>query len=374
MRVPGWALMAMAVFAMAGCTREEAPPPLPAGANALAQAAPEDDEARSGRVFPSRRCGECHGRQLEEWRASAHSRAQSEAYEAASQGLDAAARTGCSGCHAPLASYGKRVAKDGVGCDACHVATGFDEGRHTLVLSPELATRFGPYKDSQDHHFHKAAQSDFVTGPGLCAACHEDRPDAQVPTYTTVSEWRAQPEAVSCNDCHMPSLRAHAAKGEKLRSVSRHDFHPDKAQALRGALTLRREASAPGELALSLVNDGAAHHLPTGRPERRLLWTVAFEDGEGRKVGAASSRSFGRVLVDATGAPSVSFRAVREERDERLARGEARTWQLQVPDGARTAKVQVLYQRFDEALASAFGAAQTGPLLILERREALSPP
>jgi len=265
---------------VAGCSKDPGPSDTAAEtgeAKASIVLAAEGTEEPEGRLYPSRRCGECHGRQRKEWEASAHARSNGEVFASALAHVPADLQSQCTGCHVPLESAGRRVAKDGVGCDACHTATAHAKGNagQVLTLSPELATRFGPYKDSLDHHFHRVAFSEFVVGEGLCASCHQDPEGAKVPTYTTVSEWRALPDRVECNACHMPPLRAVAAKGEQIRTVSRHDFHPDKASALAEAFSLRWSVLPDVRAAqIELVNDGAGHHLPTGRPERRLVLEV----------------------------------------------------------------------------------------------------
>lgn len=370
---PRASLLAILALCAWGCSKEEtAATSGDGGSDAEALLASSGEQKKpEGRLFPSRRCGECHGRQHREWSDSAHARTNGESFQAVLAQVPADAKAGCSGCHAPLELGGRRVAKDGVGCDACHTATapGDGKGPHALTLSPQLATRFGPYRDSKDHHFHRVGFSEFVVGDGLCASCHQDAPGTAVPQYTTVAEAQANPERVECNACHMPPMRAVAAKGEQVRSVSRHDFHPDKRAALEKALSLRFAVDSGRKQAkVSLTNDGAGHHLPTGRPERRLVLELEWRDAADAPL-TVERREYGRRLVDAEGALAPSFLAVKEAEDVRLVSGAAREETFSIPSKARSAQVRLRYERFDAQLASVFGRSE--PLLILERREAL---
>jgi hypothetical protein len=167
----------------------------------------------------------------------------------------------------------------------------------------------------------------------------------------------------------MPKLEAVAAKGERVRKVSRHDFTVDKQDAMARALAL---VVTPGrsEAVVKLTNTGAHHALPTGRPEQRLKLELIWSDESGKPVGE-EVRLFARQLVDAEGAPAPSFRAVRESDDRRLRHGE--TWQegFSRPGSARSVKVRVLYESFDPAFSDLLGTPDS--LVLLERTEALSP-
>jgi len=320
----------------------------------------------TGRLYPSRRCGECHGRQRDEWNTAAHAQAAGDTFKAAVARFGAL-RGACEGCHVPLMSAGPRVYGDGVGCDACHTAVG-PNARGGVELKPDEARRFGPYKDSKDHHFHRVGYSEFVTSGTLCSACHEDPGDAGVRTYTTVSEWSAVKGAKTCLACHMPTFTAVAAKGEKERTVAHHDFHADLGRAVEMKL-----ATAPSELKVELLNTGADHALPTGRPERRLLLSLDWLDKGGAVLGSPEQR-FGRFLVDASFAPAASFTAQREVADTRLFPHKPLVASFRAPKGAVKAHVQLWYEAFDPGLAPLFGSSVPEKKLVVERTEALPNP
>lgn len=333
------------------------------GADAGAQAS----NGPEALLYPARRCGECHGRQRAEWSSSAHAQAAQGAFALVSTRLGAESSQRCQGCHVPLAQAGERVASDGVACDACHTAVSAAPAPKMLTLAPERATRFGPFRDAKDHSFHRVAYSEFVTEGVVCEPCHQDPPGQPVPEYTTVAEWRASAERVDCPSCHMPGFQAEAAKGERVRPVSHHDFSPDKAKALAGALELTVKVSR-GQTAIALENVGAHHALPTGRPERRLRLELTWIDANGHAL-SQQEHQFGRTLVDGSGALSPSFAAVRQQADDRLQAGATWRGTFAPVSGARKVAVRLYYDPFDRALAAYFG--NTESTLVVERTEAL---
>src|SRR5207302_1353618 len=146
----------------------------------------------------------------------------------------------------------------------------------SVVLRPEMATKFGPYKDAKDHEFHKVSFSDFVTGSDLCASCHDSpAKSGTLAVFTSTAEWRAGTHKTeTCQSCHMPTLTAKVYKGaEKTRTVYRHDFSADRGASLALALALdvHLAGKGPDRIAeIALRNKTAGHAIPTDLPERRL--------------------------------------------------------------------------------------------------------
>ncbi|MFT3843157.1 MAG: multiheme c-type cytochrome [Myxococcaceae bacterium] len=330
----------------------------------------QDSGTPQGKLYPARRCGECHGRQRDEWGKSAHARASSQIFEGTLAKVAEPQQKACLGCHRPLESAGARVAPDGVACDACHTATGAGEQSGGVKLEPALATRFGPYKDSKDHHFHRVGYSAFVTGDALCLSCHQDSSGGAWAVYDTGAEVKASGTEKRCADCHMPGFSAIAAKGEKVRPVAHHDFGgaQGKAPALAAALQVETKHSPMG-LTVTLSNHGVPHALPTGRPERRLRLEVHWK-GAGDEALGDLDRGFGRMLVDADGKPAPSFLAAKVQSDFRLFDGKPVMQRFQAPPKAAAAVVQVFYEPFDPELSAWFPKAER--VLVLERREALT--
>lgn len=328
----------------------------------------QDSGTPQGKLYPARRCGECHGRQRDEWSKSAHARAAADAFNATLAKVAEPRQQACLGCHRPLEAGGPRVAPDGVACDACHTATGHGEASGGVKLEPALATRFGPYKDSKDHHFHRVGYSAFVTGGELCLSCHQD--PGTLAVYDTGSELKQSGSNKTCPECHMPGFSAIAAKGEKVRPVSHHDFGgaQGKAQSLAAAVQLELKRDKGG-LVVSVASHGAAHALPTGRPERRLRLEVHWKGPNDEALGD-DEKLFGRRLVDASAKLAPSFLAVREDADTRLVEGKPQEQRFTAPKKAAAALVQLFYEPFDPELSAWFPKAER--VLVLERREALT--
>lgn len=185
-------------------------------------------------------CAACHGRQVEEWRASSHAKA------AATEGFLASLRRygapapvvagRCLGCHVPSADDPTAVAgqllagrpASGVSCFACHGG------------SP--AAHPGRYLPGVD-------------APHACASCHHWEPPA-VACSTVYDGWRASPAAtagVTCQGCHMPA-GSHRFEGSRSPAMLRR----------AAAIGLTAEAGAGGPIAMVEVRNLAAHRVPDG--------------------------------------------------------------------------------------------------------------
>lgn len=345
----------------------------PAESNALEKSVVADAGIPEAVHHVARRCGECHERHFEEWKPSAHAAASVGLFARAAQSLPASTVEGCLGCHAPLRAGGRRFALDGVSCDACHTAVSVDAPPNALVLKPELATKFGPFRDAKDHHFHRMAQSDFVDGSGLCLGCHEDRrTSTTLKTVTSADEWRASAYAdISCPSCHMAAFDAPAAKGEKTRSVTRHDFGVDRSAALGASISVAFERPAGKPAQVTLLNHAAGHALPTDFPDRRLHLTVTFEkDGQPLR---SEERWYGRTLVNDAGETVPFFLATRELKDTRLLPDVPRTESFPVAQGSASARVTLEYVRFDPALIPTYGALPA-PAVLFDKSFPLARP
>src|SRR5262249_41019201 len=152
------AMLPVALFATVahGCTRAP-PPPL-----ASAEAGVEDSTRAPLSIAAARRCGECHGALEQQWRQSAHARAESSAvYRAMAR---AARDDRCRDCHAPIESVAgpdSPVRGEGVTCDACHAMREARADPAGGVFSLNLVdnTKYGPVCDAKNHYFHKVGCS-----------------------------------------------------------------------------------------------------------------------------------------------------------------------------------------------------------------------
>jgi hypothetical protein len=170
----------------------------------------------------------------------------------------------------------------------------------------------------------------------------------------------------------MPGFRGAAAAGSpEIRMVPRHGWLGANGRLRRRALQGRAEVEMTGEwirTKVTIVNQGAGHSVPTGSPERRLVLRVFTRDEALRELGA-STKSYGRFLVDSAGAPAPFFSAARVERDNRLRPGEERSELIELPAGtARRLRVEVVWWRCDPLVTARWydGACEQDLLLFGE--------
>lgn len=217
-------------------------------------AAPRSGRTRTETTSPSERtsapagCATCHRAQAEEWRASLHSSAFTDADFQAS--FRAEPLRFCFDCHAPSAKdeADRANAAMGVGCTSCHdVGTGHGIEHVTSRTSD-------------------------------CSSCHEFTfPGRSALMQSTVSEHRRSPFAsTSCASCHLPR----AADGHHD-----HRFHVSRNESLlRNALRVSSRRTSEGVEVLLTTHD-VGHAMPTGDLFRRLVVAVRAEALDGTPLG-----------------------------------------------------------------------------------------
>lgn len=331
MRRRGFASAALLGLALAACKRE---PPAESPAPPAREPAPA---APGVHVFPALRCGECHEAFENQWRGSAHARAQSSrAFLAMARGADG---RGCTRCHAPLAPWvpeNHPAGTEGVTCQGCHGISAVDPSGAQARVSWELEDlrMFGPRCGLKDHHFHKMGCSPLHETAALCASCHHlllPAPDGgePLPVYTEYEEWKASTWAargLACQGCHMPVHRMEVAVGAGARTgVPQHTFMSPELRASAASLQARMEgACGAARLSVQVSNQGAGHAIPTGHPSRQLVLSVEVRGADG-ELAWRGERTFGRRLVDAAGQEVPWFEAVRVAEDSRVQAEEQRS-------------------------------------------------
>ena len=244
---------------------------------------------------------------------------------------------GCADCHAPGID-GKLGGRDlleadgfaytrGIHCDVCHHVESVDDagapgiaGRLRILRpsDPALTPSFGEWRpllfgphDDIPNPFMGVVQRMVYRESRFCGGCHqldqevlvpgvaidEGRwPDGTLPIHSTLSEWAAGTQAVTCQGCHMPH-DPDVANTADLQlfpstvglaggwyrpppSVRRHIwFGPrsegDALHGLTGKVKLETDV-ADGVLTVTAEtrNAGAGHALPTGEPLRAVLLVV----------------------------------------------------------------------------------------------------
>lgn len=270
-----------------------------------------------------------------EWRRSGHARAATSAVYLRMR--EDAKSPLCDRCHAPLRALAPAdpVAAEGVTCDVCHTLSASSlrpAVQGPLALHPEDSRRYGPLCDTKPHYFHSMGCSPLHRESALCATCHDwtlglagGTQRAVLPQYQEWLHSQSVTSAVECQSCHMPAARAEVAVGSGERaSVREHGFDRTRllGKALRATAQLQLDG-ARGRLAITLENRGAAHAVPSGLPEHRIVVGVELRDDQGR-VTTQSERSLGRFWVDAQGREAPFYRAVAESSDTRIAAGQSR--------------------------------------------------
>jgi hypothetical protein len=332
-------------------------------------------------VVSAQRCGECHGKMAEEWLPSAHARAARAPLYLAMRGQTKNGAS-CDRCHAPLAAqFGNDpTVQEGDTCDVCHSLRSATPTREAALLDLRLDdnVKFGPLCDAKNHYFHKMGCSPLHGEAAVCGACHlyyQPSPTGgePIPIFTEFEEWQKGPYAaqgIECQRCHMPGSRAEVAVGAGERgSVPHHGFLGRDGKLRERALGMQLTVESAGDrvrVITELKNGGAAHDVPCGLPERRLIVSAEILDGGGAMT-SHDERVYGRFLVDEKGAPAIFPRAVKVANDNRIAPDEVRkeTFELTAPSAGKV-KVAVIWRAVDRELARSIGAGPGEEATLLE--------
>jgi hypothetical protein len=342
-----------------------------------AQPAPGAGTATATATSASR-CSECHRSAGDEWKGSAHARAAtSPAYVAMRR---AARDERCERCHAPLASapsVDQIVAAEGVTCDACHAIAETAARRSGAAFRLRLDdnVKFGPLCDAKVIYFHRMGCAPFQQESTACGACHlfyRSLPGGgELPVLTEYEEWAAGPDgdgSIACQGCHMAGAAGEAAIGAGPRSAIHHHGFLGRDQMLRGrAVTVRVVARRHGGRVIGQVvvtNRGAAHRIPTGLPDHRVVLRVRAVGPRGAVLDSAEY-VYGRVLVDASGAEVPFTLAARVSSDNRLAPEERRreAFDLRAP-AAGVVQAEVFWRERQPRLAKTLGLAAPKEVLM----------
>ena len=286
-------------------------------------AGPSGDAALGTRSYddfePNEVCAECHtliARQYDEAMMSqsfTHHWDEIEYFDLAlphSEKVEkvAGVKAGCNGCHAPLAFLAGDIppkrpaegtrANEGVSCDLCHSIVGFEGDvpfNFNFIVEPgevEQGVRTGTESPG-----HEIAANPFMASAELCGTCHNEKDPWGLWVKATHLEWKVSPQAragIVCQDCHMPPAAGNSAPeagGLDHPDIRQHLFHgAHDSGKLAGAVEVRiyadtDQAKAGGKalFTASVVNAKAAHMIPSGSAEERLLWLdVTAVDSAGR--------------------------------------------------------------------------------------------
>jgi hypothetical protein len=305
-------------------------------------------------------CGRCHPMIMPQWESNAHGGAVANPrFFSLYNGTDLTGTLpvapgylddfpdtagNCASCHAPGAGVDGYLTTDmnavrsvitaGIHCDYCHKIGGLylDPATGSVypnapgvfsqqVLRPPAGDDifFGPYDDIKDPdtYLPEISQSQF------CAPCHQFS-FWGTPIYESYDEWLVSAYAdlgITCQDCHMPPTgdTYFALPGEgglehpPERIPSHLQLGASHIPLLQDTVTMTVSAHQVAgrlEVAVTITNTGAGHHVPTDHPGRHLILTVRAEDADGHTLSQVS----GPVVPDwgggQAGLPGVAFAKV----------------------------------------------------------------
>ena len=378
-------------------------------------------------------CGNCHPMIVSQWAADAHGGAVSNPrFFSMYNGTDVSgtAQVGpgylndfpgtagnCANCHAPGAGVDgylttnmndvRDIVTAGIHCDYCHKVggvylnpairsvyhnvPGFQSQR---VLRPPDGDNifFGPYDDIRDPDTYLPV----MTQSQFCAPCHQFS-FWGAPIYESYEEWLSSPYAdagVTCQACHMPptgdTYFALPEKGGLEHPPERIPSHLQLGAAstelLQDTATMTvsaRQIVDLIEVAVTITNTGAGHHVPTDHPARNMVLLVQATDAQERELAQVAGptvpdwsgvgpdpndyagwpgKGYAKVLRDvASGESPVAsyWKQVLIQSDNRLAAFEAdtTTCDFLVPEGGGEIEVEatLIFRRAFKPLAEAKG-------------------
>ena len=298
-------------------------------------------------------CGACHKEIYEEWKISTHSKAwekdpqfMAELHKERPDGGDVGWM--CVNCHTPLIQqlprlvvsvqnsldnptymnnplYDADLQKEAISCAGCHVLDG-------VILGPR-GERSAP---------HPVKKSEYLLTSDVCLDCHQAKvsfDDLNLAcVFNTGKELEQGPyKDQTCQSCHMPKTHRALISGGEERMVRRHYF---------GGSLIPKQFSDEKEIAqmtpyfkqgleveelqiqqdrrdivtrIVYRNANAGHYLPTGDPERFLLFVFKITD----ESGTVLLQEEMRIASQYQWWPTVQLLS-----DNRLAPLEEREWEI----------------------------------------------
>lgn len=319
-------------------------------------------------------CKVCHEQAYEQWSSSQHARSTpannilfAKIYELSQKDTNGETKLYCIRCHAPVTQLNgdvdlvEEITNEGVTCDICHSITQLTDhpGSWPNDYEPgEIKRSAGRNAESDGH---KIAFSEIFANGKMCSGCHGEMLDipgtrscGNLTICDTDFEWQGTifaREGKTCVSCHMSESVEKSFFWTKTR-FNQHDFLGAYSPAkLQSAATLSLDINEfEGEVIASVevMNDGAAHLLPTGPPARLVFLKVSALDQNDREIWSnftgnqAVEDPFGIfhiVFADQYGnVPAMPWLAARIVKDTRLRPGETRRLIYKFPS-AGVAKV-----------------------------------
>ena len=289
---------------------------------------------------------------------------------------DASTAQACLRCHAPLGFLYQDVVgaraetNEGVSCNFCHRVAEVNEGSDHLYTA-ELSSSgevFGP-TGGIDSPAHPTRQGTVFADSSLCALCHLDRSDDEIPLENTFEEWKRSDFAkrgIACADCHMPQEEGPATDvaglTQRRSTHASHRFHGGHANSPMLQSAARVEvlsADASREFQVSVRNLTVGHNFPSnGAHVAELALEIEIIGPQGnvlrRKVQSYRSlwaNSFGS--LESRGRETASDKLATSTRDTTLGPLEERieNFPVELLRGGVSGTAQLVYRKIPKQVA-----------------------
>jgi len=326
--------------------------------------------AHSQELQSSQTCAECHNAIFREWQTSRHAASTAATNPFYAAMLNWANKAGgeaqqkCNKCHAPVSALNAtqetvaRLQNEGVTCDVCHAA----RPSGAWLEIGETNVKYGPLDDAVSV-VHESEYSSFHTSSSQCLTCHANLENEHGTAFcATEREYKQSSfykSGVTCQDCHMPSVKSKVAELGKIRRVSAHNFYGGySSEILKNCASIT--LSAKGDTSLYTISAKiksrtVGHALPTGSPMRVVYLklqaldvdgVVVWQNFKNNPIKEDPQSVFMKLLEDETGkAPVPPWEAVKVKFDQRLMPGEERTLEYRLPGKHAARIVAELYYR-----------------------------
>ena len=327
--------------------------------------------AHSQELQSSQICASCHNAIYKEWQTSRHaaSTSASNPFYAAmrkwaiSVGDEKTAQK-CNRCHMPFSALNAteetvlRLQNEGVACDVCHAT----KKSGAWLEIGETNVKYGPLDDAVSA-VHKSEYSAFHTSSSQCLTCHANLENEHgILSCATEIEYKQSSfykDGVTCQDCHMPSVKSKVAELGKIRRVSAHNFYGGyNAEMLKNCASITLAAKGDTSLltiSAKIKNRTVGHALPTGSPLRVVYLKLQALDVNGAVVWQNFKRNpikedpqsvFMKLLEDESGkAPVPPWEAAEVKFDQRLLPGEERPLEYELVESHAARILAELYYR-----------------------------
>ncbi len=339
-------------------------------------------------------CKNCHKEIYNEWFNSRHARSTPDnnilfanIYRLSQDDTKGQTKLYCIRCHAPVSQINSDfdlkldITNEGVTCDICHSITDLsDHADNWPNIYEPGKVKLGPNRDVTPKG-HSAVYSDLFENSRLCSGCHGDMLDipgtrscGNLTICDTDSEWQKTKfagEGKSCVNCHMTGVSKTIAT-EINESHTKHDFSGAYSPAmLQKAVGLDLNVKVfEGEIiaSIEIVNDSAAHLLPSGPPARMIFLKVTAQDQNNQEVWSNFTSNpakedpfgvFNIVFANKEGkVPSMPWLATKIVKDTRLRPEETRNLVYKFPsEGVKIVAAKLYYRLAPPPLLDRFEIA-----------------